>query len=563
MRPLWYRNAVIYQINPALFRDANGDGWGDLRGITERLPYLRGLGVTCVWLMPFYPSPHRDGGYDVADYLSVDPRFGNLADMVALLEKADELGIRIIIDLVVQHTSTDHPWFQAARKDRNSPYRKYYIWADEPEPTEAKPIFPTVEDSVWTWDETAGQYYRHVFYSHEPDLDLGVPEVRSEIESIMSFWLRLGVSGFRVDAASHMIERAKLADPRDDGFWLLEELRDHVALRRPDAVLFGEVDVPVQEYSQYFGDGDRLNMVSSFWLNNHLFLALARQQAEPLAWALQRQPAAPRHGQYVLWVRNHDELDLERLTDAEREEVMEQFAPDEDMRIYARGIRRRLPPMLDGDVRRVAMAHAIMLSLPGTPIVRYGEEIGMGDDLSQPERLAVRTSMQWSDEPYGGFSAVPDKKPEVPVIAEGRYGYQEVNVYSQVLREGSLLTRTGRMIRARLGLHEIGTAPCSVLDVDCPSLLALAYKAEKETVLVFANLSSRETHCEVPGYAREDMLEVLTDEDYDDKRPGACRLRLNGYGYRWFRVVPGAGTGDVDEARRAAAAAPQRDTGEI
>ncbi len=252
MRPLWYRNAVIYQIDPTLFRDSNGDGCGDLPGISERLDYIRGLGATAVWLMPFYRSPFRDAGYDVSDHLSVDPRFGDLADVVELLEKAEERGLHVIIELVVQHTSIEHAWFQQARRDRDSPYRDYYLWADEPN-DEVEPIFPTIEDSVWSWDEEAGQYYRHLFYSHEPDLNLENPRVVEEIERIMAFWLRLGVSGFRVDAASHLIEQAGGGDP-DKGYWLLEHMRDFVTLRRPEAVLLGEVDVEPQQYKDYFGE---------------------------------------------------------------------------------------------------------------------------------------------------------------------------------------------------------------------------------------------------------------------------------------------------------------------
>ena len=282
MRSLWYRNAIIYQIDVSVFRDGNNDGWGDLQGLTAHLEYLRGLGVTCIWLSPFYQSPFRDGGYDITDHLAVDPRFGNLADMVALLEKAEELGIRVMVELVAHHTSDQHRWFQEARRDRNSPYRDYYVWADEPVETDVKPIFPTVEDSVWTWDEEAGQYYRHAFYSHQPDLNIANPAVRTEIEEIMSFWLRLGVSGFRIDAAGHMIDGAKEADPRDDGFWLLNDLRAFATLRRSDAVLLGEVDVPAADYARYFGKGHRLTLVSNFFLNNFLFLALARQQAESI-----------------------------------------------------------------------------------------------------------------------------------------------------------------------------------------------------------------------------------------------------------------------------------------
>lgn len=537
MRSLWYRNAIIYQIDVSVFRDGNNDGWGDLQGLTAHLEYLRGLGVTCIWLSPFYQSPFRDGGYDITDHLAVDPRFGNLADMVALLEKAEELGIRVMVELVAHHTSDQHRWFQEARRDRNSPYRDYYVWADEPEETDVKPIFPTVEDSVWTWDEEAGQYYRHAFYSHQPDLNIANPAVRAEIEEIMSFWLRLGVSGFRIDAAGHMIDGAKEADPRDDGFWLLNDLRAFATLRRSDAVLLGEVDVPAEDYARYFGKGHRLTLVSNFFLNNFLFLALARERAEPIERALREQPDPPERAQYAVWVRNHDELDLERLSEAEREEVMQRFAPDEDMRVYNRGIRRRLPPMLDGDERRIAQVHALLFSLPGTPILRYGEEIGMGEDLSLKERHAVRTAMQWSDEINGGFSPADPESLPVPVIREGPFRYDQVNIYDQLLRDDSLLAKTGKMIRARLGMPEIGYGECTVMEVGCPSVLALRHELDGQVVFTFANLSGKDVEVKLPDVEVGELRDMLVDGPYPPTQT-AHTLKLRAYGYRWLRQRP-------------------------
>lgn len=537
MRSLWYRNAIIYQIDVGAFRDGNNDGWGDLQGLTAHLEYLRGLGVTCIWLSPFYQSPFRDGGYDITDHLAVDPRFGNLADMVALLEKAEELGIRVMVELVAHHTSDRHRWFQEARRDRNSPYRDYYVWADEPEQTHVKPIFPTVEDSVWTWDEQAGQYYRHAFYSHQPDLNIANPAVRAEIEEIMSFWLRLGVSGFRIDAAGHMIDGAKEADPRDDGFWLLNDLRAFATLRRSDAVLLGEVDVPAEDYARYFGKGHRLTLVSNFFLNNFLFLALARERAEPIERALREQPDPPERAQYAVWVRNHDELDLERLSEDEREEVMQRFAPHENMRVYNRGIRRRLPPMLDGDERRIAQVHALLFSLPGTPIVRYGEEIGMGEDLSLKERHAVRTAMQWSDEVNGGFSPADPESLPVPVIREGPFRYDKVNIYDQLLRDDSLLAKTGKMIRARLGMPEIGYGECRVMEVGCPSVLALRHELDGQVVFTFANLSGKEVEIDLPEVQVGELRDMLVDGPYPPAQT-AHSLKLRAYGYRWLRQRP-------------------------
>lgn len=533
MRPLWYRNAVIYQIDPSLFRDSNGDGCGDLRGITERLDYIRGLGCTAIWLMPFYQSPFEDAGYDISDHLQVAERFGDLADIVALLEKAEELGLHVIIELVVQHTSSEHRWFQEARRDRDSPYRDYYIWADEPDDA-IEPIFPTVEDSVWTWDEQAGQYYRHLFYKHEPDLDLTNPRVIHEIERIMSFWLRLGVSGFRIDAAVHMVRQAGGGDLRQ-GYWLLEHMRDFVTMRRPETVLLGEIDTDPEKYIEYFGDeADRATLLLDFWVNNHLFLALARQQAEPLCRALNSQPLPPSHSQYALWIRNHDELSLDRLEEDERNEVLDTFAPDQNMRAYNRGIRRRLAPMLDGDERRIAATHALLFSLPGTPIIRYGEEIGMGDDLERPERLAVRTPMQWSNEPNAGFSCIDAQRLIAPVIDEGPFAFDRVNVFAQTLRSDSLMARTGNMIRTRIGLREIGIGKRRTVEVDDPSVFAIRHDNDS-TVLMLVNLADRETTVTITDDDLQDMVDVLADCDYGQPEGTPLQLRLGPYGYRWLR----------------------------
>jgi maltose alpha-D-glucosyltransferase/alpha-amylase len=537
VQPLWYRNAVIYQVDVAFFLDADGDGWGDLRGVTERLDYIRGLGATCIWLLPFYASPYRDGGYDVTDHLAFDPRFGDVADLTMLLDKAESMGLRVLVDLVPQHTSDEHPWFQEARHDPKSPYRDYYVWADEPEETGVEPVFPDVEDSVWSWDDEAQKFYRHTFYDFEPDLELGNPRVREEIRRIMAFWLRMGVSGFRVDAVPHMIERARACDPRDDGLWLLEEMRDFATLHHPEAVLLGEVDVPPEEYAGYFGSGERLSMVLDFWLNNNTFLSLARERAEPLARALARQPHPPSHSQYGIFLRNHDELDLEQLGDDERAEVLDRFAPDDDMRAYGRGIRRRLAPMLDGDRSRLAMAHALLMSLPGSPVLLYGDEIGMGEDLAREERRAVRTLMQWSDSDNGGFSqARPDRFPAgARPLPDGPFGYEEVNVSAQTQQRDSLLAQVGNLARSRIGAEEIGAGHCEVVDAGPASVLCLSHEHEHRLLLTLVNLSGEEVTCELNDPRFSSLVDVLSDQEYRPPGEQPTKLALGPYGYRWLR----------------------------
>jgi maltose alpha-D-glucosyltransferase / alpha-amylase len=538
MQPLWYRNAVIYQVDVAYFLDADGDGWGDLRGLTERLEHIRGLGANCLWLLPFYASPFEDGGYDVTDHLTVDPRFGDLADFAILLNKAESMGLRVIVDLVPQHTSIEHRWFQEARRDRSSPYRDYYVWADEPHETGVEPVFPTVEDSVWAWDEVAQQYYRHTFYSFEPDLELGNPRVRQEIERIMEFWLRMGVSGFRVDAVPYMVERTRNADPRDDGKWLLEDMREFAVLHQPEAVLLGEVDVPPEDYADYFGTGHRLSMVLDFWLNNNLFLALAREQSAPLVEALARQPDPPQHSQYGVFLRNHDELDLEQLTDDQRAEVLDRFAPEEDMRAYGRGIRRRLAPMLDGDPRRVAMAHALLMSLPGSPVLLYGDEIGLGEDLSRPGRKAVRTLMQWTSARNAGFSLAEPDQLITPPIDDGAFGFESVNVAAQTQDRDSLLAHVGNLVRTRIGAEEIGLGTCTILDTGHPGVLCLCHESQGRHLVTAVNLTGEGVSCEITGHDELDLsglADVLCDREYPAPGEGPVKFELAGYGYRWLR----------------------------
>ncbi len=536
----WYEQAIVYSLDVETFQDGDGDGVGDFAGLTGRLDYLAGLGVTCLWLLPFYPSPNRDNGYDVTDYYGVDPRLGTLGDFVVFMQEARERGIRVLVDLVVNHTSDQHPWFQAARRDRHSRYRDYYVWTDEPpQDTRAKLVFPTVEDSLWEYDDAAGAYYLHRFYTHQPDLNIANPAVREEIRRIVGFWLELGVSGFRVDAAPYLIEQLGITDaPIDDPHRVLRELRAFLAAQRGDAILLAESDVPPDELRSFFGDGDEMHLLFNFIVNAHLFLAFARERAAPIAASLRALPAIPPGGQWANFVRNHDELDLERLGDAEREEVFRAFAPDKDMRIFGRGIRRRLPPMVGGDPRRVALAYSLLFTLPGTPVLRYGEEIGMGDDLSLDGRTSVRTPMQWSGEAGGGFSTAPPDRFVRPVIAGGEYGYERVNVARQRRAPDSLLNRIERLIRARKECPEFGRGAWRVLETGEPAVFAQESRWKGGRALALHNLAGDE--CTV-SLDRQDLgegplVELLGDRDYEAAPDDAGGIRLGAYGYRWFRV---------------------------
>lgn len=536
----WYEKAVIYQIQVALFQDTRGNGWGDLPGVTRRLDHVKDVGADAIWLTPFYRTPFVDGGYDVVDHLDVSDRFGTLEDFRDLMSRARELDLEVIVDLVVQHTSVAHPWFRKACRDRDSEYRDYYIWADEPHETRVQPMFPTTEDSVWTWHDEAGQYYRHTFYSHEPDLNLANPTVREEIRRVMEFWLELGVAGFRVDAVPYLVVEAAEAEGRDDGFWILEELRETVRAHRPDGVLIAEADVDRDGYRDYFGDGNRFTMALNFWLNNHLFLALARGEAEPLVRALVEQPDPPAGCYYASWLRNHDELDLEQLTPAEREETMAVFAPHPQMRAFGRGIRRRLAPMLS-DPRQRKLALFLLCALPGTPVLLYGDEIGMGDNLDLPDRAAVRTPMQWADEHNAGFSAADPLQTVQPVIGTGPFGYHDVNVADQRDDPDSMLSAIRRMFEVRREQGPLLTSEATPVDLGDPGVLALRYDDGGRSTLVAANLSPRRLEVVVPEEHRRGWQLLLADHPYDDE-PGRETMRLHGYGYRWLRATGEEGT---------------------
>lgn len=539
----WYTEAVIYCLDVDTFADSDGDGVGDVRGLIGRLDYLARLGVTCVWLHPIHPSPSRDDGYDVTDFYGVHPRLGSLGDVAELLHEARNRGIRVIIDLVVNHTSDEHPWFQSARSSPDSPYRDWYVWSEtEPPDRHQGMVFPGEQNETWTYDRTAKAWYYHRFYKFQPDLNFANPQVRDEIKKIVAFWLQLGVSGFRIDAAPFIIELTEPGNansPKDLEF--LTELRAHTQWRGGDAVLLAEANVEPDNLVAYFSDAggsaNRLHTLFDFMLNGKLVLALARQDPEPIIDALRDTPMLPVGAQWATFIRNHDEIDLSRLTTEQREEVYQQFGPEENMRLYDRGIRRRLAPMLGGDRRRLELAYALQFSLRGTPVLRYGDEIGMGEDLSQSGRYAIRTPMQWSAAPNGGFSSAPADQLVRPVISGGEFGYEKVNVTAQRRDPASLLAWFERMIHTLREAPEVGSGSCTHIDVPAPPGV-LAHRADGPTgTMVFLhNLGTDDVEVDLDTLAKEADLpvEVLADQDYGDVKFDA--LALGGYGYRWIRL---------------------------
>jgi len=536
---LWWKNAVIYCLDVELFADGDGDGCGDFPGLTGKVDYLAGLGVTCIWLMPFYPTPNKDNGYDITDFYGVDPRLGTLGDLVEFLRAARERGIRVIADLVVNHTSDQHPWFQSARADEHSPWRDFYVWADEQPDGPPGVVFPDAEDSNWDYDEVAGKWFLHRFYSHMPDLNIASPRVRDEISKIVGYWLELGMSGFRVDAAPFVIELAGTeAERGQDPHDFLVDLRAFLNRRRGDAVLLAEANLPPEDQRRFFGDegGDEMHMLFNFVLNQHVFLALVRQDPAPIVKALRELPPVPETNQWANFIKNHDELTLDKLTEAEREEVFATLAPDPDMRSFGRGIRRRVPTMLEGDRDRMELLYSLLFTLPGSPVLLYGEEIGLGDDQRVEGRGAVRVAMQWAPGPNAGFSA---GDPAVPLVTDGPFGPDRVSVAAERRDPGSLLNWMERAIRARKELPELGWGTWRVLDTDHPAVLALRRDWHGQGVLALHNLGPEPVKVGVDlgddVAAGRSMAELLGNRHPEPATTGQP-LALGGFGYRWLRL---------------------------
>jgi maltose alpha-D-glucosyltransferase/alpha-amylase len=535
---LWYKNAVIYCLDVEKYVDGNGDGVGDFAGLTRRLDYLAGLGVTCIWLQPFYPSPNRDNGYDVSDYYGVHPKLGTFGEFVDFMNHAEQIGLRVIVDLVVNHTSDRHPWFRSARKDPNSPYRDWYLWSKtRPADYNQGMVFPGVQKATWTRDPVAGEYYFHRFYDFQPDLNTGNPAVRTEILRIMGFWLQLGVCGFRMDAVPFLISPKGVHPRKHKDYEFLHEMRDFLQWRRRDAILLAEANVPPDESLEYFGDlGDRLQMMLNFPVNQRVYYALATGDLKPLIAALEATKERPAAAQWVHFLRSHDELDLGRLNRTQREKVFDAFGPSKDMQLYNRGIRRRFVPMVDNDRRRIELAYSLLFTLPGTPMLQYGDEIGMGDDLSLPERECARTPMQWSADKNGGFST--GRRTVAPVISDPIYGYKRVNVEAQRRDPHSLLNWVERKIRMRKECPEISWGDWKILKTNADDVLVMEYTWRDHSLIVLHNFVDKPRAVRIPiSTAGTDMLvDLLWTNDSRATEQGHHEIELEPYGYRWFRA---------------------------
>jgi trehalose synthase len=538
---LWWRDAIVYCLDVETFQDTDGDGRGDLVGVIERMDYLAGMGVTCLWLMPFFPTADRDDGYDIVDFYAVDPRLGTLGDFTEMVRAAGDRGIRVVADLVVNHTSIHHPWFRSARASRDSPYRDWYVWSDEkPRERRGDVVFPDQEDSNWAWDATAGQWYLHRFYTEQPDLNVANPRVRDEIAQIAGFWLQQGLCGFRVDAVPFLIEPVgmppdAIQDPHD----LLADLRAYLGRRRGDAVLLGEVNLPPSDQAPFFGERRReLDMMFDFHAMQAMYLSLAREDAGPLADALARRPELPDGCGWAVFVRNHDELTLDQLSDAEREEVFDAFCPSDDLQLYGRGLRMRLPTMLGGDERRLRLVYSLAFSLPGAPVLFYGEEIGMGENRAIPGRLAVRAPMQWSDGPGAGFSRAAPGDLSRPITDLPGFDPAAVNVREQRRDPDSLLNWFERLIRRRRESPEVGHGAHATIATGDPAVFAHRCDWEGSTLVAVHNLAGRRARVDLDAVAADDVMGLIDlfgtrDLQADE---GALAFDIEPYGHRWFAL---------------------------
>jgi maltose alpha-D-glucosyltransferase/alpha-amylase len=532
----WYKNCFIYNLDVHTFQDSDGDGIGDFRGLTARLPYLKGLGVDAIWLAPFQPSPHQDDGYDVTDFYGIDSACGTPGDFAEFVYRAHALGIKILMDIVLAHTSDQHPWFRKACADTTSPYYHWYFWsAARPAVADSGTAFPGVQKETWTWQPVAHQYYFHRFYDFQPHLNFFNPAVLAEAQRILGYWIDQGIDGFRIDAVPFVIERPKTNDPNSDqNLTLITALRQFVQWRRGDILLLGEANVPPAKNNDYFGAaGDRLHMLFNFFANQSLFYSLATHDAIALRRALAQTRLDNPVSQWCWFLRNHDEIDLGRLTDSQRQIVYNAFGPEKNMQLYNRGIRRRLAPMLHNK-KQLEMAYSLLFALPGSEELHYGEELGMGDDLTLKERLSVRTPMQWSGEPNAGFSTA--RKTIRPVIAGGDYSYRHVNVKTEEADSGSLLEHVSRLARIRKSCPEIGLGQWSIPDSSEKQLLVLRYDYKEGSLVIIHNFSPDPQRLAVHPTVRanERLTDLLTGESLTPAQNKT--IPIPAYGYKWYRL---------------------------
>jgi maltose alpha-D-glucosyltransferase / alpha-amylase len=538
--PLWFKDAVIYQLHVRSFADGNGDGIGDFQGLLRRLDYIEDLGVSCLWLLPFFASPLRDDGYDVADYRQVHPPYGTLEDFRTFLQAAHARGMQVVIELALNHTSDQHPWFQRAQNaPPGSPAREYYVWsATDQRYAQARIIFLDTERSNWTWDQQAGAYYWHRFFSHQPDLNYDNPAVLQEILGIIDFWFTMGVDGLRLDAVPYLVERdGTSCENLPETHAVIRAIRRHIDGRYANRMLLAEANQWPTDVGGYFGDGDECHMAYHFPLMPRLFLAIHQEDRDPIAEVLARTPAIPETCQWALFLRNHDELTLEMVTDDERDYMYLAYTADKEARLNL-GIRRRLAPLMGNDRRRIELMTALLFSLPGTPIIYYGDEIGMGDDIRMADRNGVRTPMQWSADRNAGFSTAPAEKLYSPVIADPVYSYQAVNVASQRADTASLLHWMKNLVSLRRLFRVFGRGSLELLEPANRKVVAHIRRHQDDVILCVANLSRfpQPVTLDLSAFAGATPVEMLGYTSFPTIGDAAYPLTLGAYGYYWFEL---------------------------
>ena len=536
-QPLWYKNAVFYQINVRAFFDSNQDGHGNLGGVTQKLDYLEHLGVTCLWIMPFYPSPLRDDGYDISDFYNIQEQYGNLDEFRTLIDAAHKRGIRIIMDMVMNHTSDQHDWFQQARADRNSPYRDFYVWSETKEKyQEARIIFLDTEESNWSWDDQAGQFYWHRFYATQPDLNYDNPRVRETMLDVMRFWLKIGIDGFRADAVPYLFEREGTnCENLPETHAFLKEIRALLDQEYPDCILLAEANQWPQEVCEYFGNGDEFHMGFHFPVMPRIFMALKNADRTSIQWILDQTPAIPENCQWCTFLRNHDELTLEMVTEEERQWMWQEYAPDPRMRLNL-GIRRRLAPLLENDQRKIRLANALLFSLPGAPIIYYGDEIGMGDNIWLFDRNGVRTPMQWDAGVNAGFSQAAPDKLYAPIIQHAPYGPDQVNVASQVSDHNSLLNFIRLLVKLRKQHHAFGFGNLQWCTLTNLSVLAFKRTYQNRTIVVLNNLSDSDQTVHLQeSELYGTPVDLISQEQKAAFKDGEIQLTLSAYQFLWLR----------------------------
>ena len=536
---LWYKDAIIYQVHVRTFRDSNGDGIGDFRGLAEKLDYLQELGVDAIWLMPFFPSPLRDDGYDIADYRSVHPSYGTLDDFKHFLAIAHERGIRVIMEMVLNHTSDQHPWFQESRSSRDNPRRDWYVWSDtDTRYRGVRIIFLDTETSNWARDPVSKSYYWHRFFSHQPDLNYDNPAVREEMWSVMQFWLEMGVDGFRLDAVPYLVEREGTScENLPETHVILKDLRKKIDEHFPGRMLLAEANQWPADLRPYFGEGDEFHMAFHFPVMPRMFMSVKLEDRKPIMDILQQTPNIPDPCQWCLFLRNHDELTLEMVTDIERDYMYDTYAGDKAMRLNL-GIRRRLAPLLDNDRRRVELMNGMLMSLPGTPIIYYGDEIGMGDNVHLGDRNGVRTPMQWDGGWDAGFSKADPENLYSPLILDPVYGYPAVNVYSQGRSGHSLLAWMKRLIATRKSTQVFGRGSIEFLHPANHRVLAYVRQFKNETVLVVNNLSSsaQAVELDLRRYKGNILVEMFGRNIFPRIGDLPYLLTMGPYQFFWFRL---------------------------